>query len=201
MSSPNVPELLPFSVYETSRNATIPRVALAGALFWFIAMTIEQVATTRDSLGVTLIVNAFGALLFWLLLAIGIRWLLNRIVRQLYDGTSPWMPPMPPGQYDARLSCSVMRGITAVGGHLYVGRQEWVFVPHTKNLPRHRNPLHWEHPERLSLSTEPVRSAWLQLLLGKLPDRLVISHAGLRDQLLVPDAQRVCEELDRFRSA
>ena len=190
-----VPELLPLSAYEAVRNATIPRAAALAALFFFVAMT---VTTTHDSLAVDLVINALGALLFWFLFAAGMRAMLARMTRQLYDGTSPWMPPPPPGEYQVRVASSLMRGRIAVGGHLYVGREKWVFVPHTKNLPQHRSIQHWERPDRISLSTEPVHSAWLQLVLGKLPDRLVVSDGGLRDLLVVPEADHVRQELQRY---
>lgn len=94
------------------------------------------------------------------------------------------------------MACSLIRGRVAVGGHLYVGRDEWVFMPHKRNLSGHLNPIRWERPEGLSLSTEPVRSRWLRVVLGgNLPDRLVVSLGGLRDELVVPDAQLALTEL------
>jgi hypothetical protein len=86
-----------------------------------------------------------------------------------------------------------------VGGHLYVGPENLVFVPHTKNLRRHRQPIHWKQPECLSVSTEPAQLWWLQKLVGARPtDRLVIADNGVRTLLAVPDAELVRAELEVY---
>jgi hypothetical protein len=190
-SSPSCPELLPLSAYENVRAVSYPRLAfLSGALF-FVLMTITQVDM--------LVWNAISGILFGLFFAKAMLWQLKRITRQLYDGSSPWIPPAPPGEYIARMASSQMRGHIAVGGHLYVGREAWVFMPHTKNLRAHREPMRWDRPGRLVLSTEPVRSRWVTIILGsKLPDRLGVSLGGFRDQFVVPDAQLAVFELQKI---
>ncbi|HZS60522.1 MAG TPA: hypothetical protein VFA43_14710 [Gemmatimonadaceae bacterium] len=177
------------------------RIGIFCALGWFVGMTIMQLVTTHDSLILILSLNAVGAVFFGAVFALVMRRWMRRVMRELYDGTSPWMSPVPPGEYEARVMCSVMRGRIAVGGHLYVGRELWTFMPHTKNLRGHRDPMRWERPGRLVLSTEPIQSRWLTVILGsKTSDRLVVSLGGLRDQFVVPDAKLAVFELQKILS-
>jgi len=193
-----VRQLLPLSAYEVTRSANFARLAFAMAVWWFVFRTIVDVATARYGLGETLIIDAVGAVVFGVLFAVAMHWSMDRQVTRLYEGRGAIVPE-PTGHYgyDFRVLCSLLRGRVRIGGHLYVGPENWVFVPHPKNRRSRRQPIRWEHPERIALSTEPAQLWWLQKFVGvRATDRLVVSDGGLRERFVVPDAQFVRDELE-----
>jgi hypothetical protein len=194
-------DLLPLSAYESSVAWNPQRVGIvAGVLFGIpMAMLIWR-DDPKSGLGAAVATAAVAAVLFGAFWPPAFRTLMGRLMRPIYEGDSRIVPSPPSGRYLARLMCSLMRGRIAVGGHLYVGPENWVFVPHTRNLRIHREPVRWEQPDRLSISTQPARLGWPGRLLGAEPtDRLVLANGESRDQFVVPDTEHTAAELKRYQ--
>src|SRR5688572_27118278 len=81
--------------------------------------------------------------------AFGVLWVnwfardMTRVAHRLYSGDPSIVPPPPAGRFDTRIMCNrLVTPRLAVGGHLYLGPEEWIFVPHRKNRRHDQAPLH-----------------------------------------------------------
>jgi hypothetical protein len=172
------------------------RSTLVLGLLWWIPMTMFMLRTNQGSIGFVAAVCAVGALLFGSLVTMLARFATRQLTQHVYYCVWPIVPAAPPGQYDARLMCRMQRGRLTVGGHLYVGAEGWVFVPHTRNGPFYRRPVRWDRPTALSLSMQSARWSWFGWLFG-LPrhDQLVLADGARRAVFVVPNAAHVVSAL------
>lgn len=84
--------------------------------------------------GVSLLAGA----LFGLLFPPGLKRSLLRTTEAVYRGEPPYSTIPPDARFEHSLPCSLMAGKLAVGGVLYLAPGLATFVPHGRNLPRHR---------------------------------------------------------------
>lgn len=181
-------ELQPLSAYENASGPSFVRSTAVLGLLWGIPMTMFMLRTKRGSPAFVIAVAAIGGLLFGGLLTILARFARRQLTQLVYHGVWPIVPAAPPGEYETRLMCRLKRGWLTLGGHLYVGDQAWVFVPHTRNGPFYRKPVRWDRPATLSLSTQ--RARW-----GR-DDRLVLTDGERRAIFVVPNAADVAATLN-----
>jgi hypothetical protein len=189
-------DLQPLSAYEQSSGPNLVRSTLVLAVLWGIPMTMFMLRTNQGSVGFVVMVAAIGGLLFGGLVTMLARFATRQLTQLVYHCVWPIVPAAPSGEYEARLMCRLKRGRMAVGGHLYVGAEGWVFVPHTRNGPFYRKPVRWEQPAAFSLSTQRARWGALTWLFG-LPrgDQLVLANGANRAVFVVPNAAEVAAAL------
>lgn len=187
----------PLSAYEHASAVGIVRPTLVLGLVWGIPMTMFMLRTHQGSVGFVVTICAIGALLFGSLVTMLARFATRQLTQQVYHGIWPIVPAAPPGEYDARLMCRMKRGRLSIGGHLYVGAERWVFVPHTRNGPFYRRPVNWDRPAALSLSAAHPRRSWLSWLFGSTKvDHLVLSDGDRGAVFIAPNAADVVSALD-----
>lgn len=190
-------DVQPLSAYENSSGPNLVRSTLVLAVLWGIPMTMFMLRTNQGTPGFVIMVAAIGGLLFGGLVTMLARFATRQLTQLVYHCVWPIVPAAPPGEYDSRLMCRLKRGRMAVGGHLYVGNEGWVFVPHTRNGPFYRKPVRWERPTGFSLSTQRPRWGWFTWLFG-LPagDQLVLADGANRAVFVVPNAADVAATLN-----
>lgn len=145
----------------------------------------------------------FGFLWVWMTCR-----MLGKLVRRLYDGDPALVPPPPAGDYRCRLMCSLLVSRIAVGGHPYAGPSQWIFIPHGKNLARHRHPTTLWTSGGLKLTTKPTPARKLARMLG-VPSNLTldVNTATGVATLQLPEAERAaarlrhCSDVDATKSA
>lgn len=189
-------DLLPFSAYESASTVSFGRSTLVLGLLWGIPMTTFMLRTHQGSLGFVLVIAAIGALIFGSLITMLARFARRQLTQAVYYCVWPIVPAAPPGEYEARLMCSLIRGRLPVGGHLYVGPRAWTFVPHARNGPVMRKTVRWEQPSRLSVSAQRPSWGWLAWLFGvPTNDQVVLADGEAQAVLVVPNAADVVPEL------
>jgi hypothetical protein len=195
-------DLLPFSAYENASTVSFGRSTVVMGLFWGIPMTAFMLQTHQGSPGVVLFSGAIGALVFGSLITMLGRFARRQLTQAVYHCVWPIVPATPPGQYEARLMCSLIRGRLPVGGHLYIGPRAWTFVPHARNGPVLRKTVRWEQPSRLSVSAQRPTWRWVPWLFG-MPnnDQVVLADGESRAVFVVPNAADVVPELTAAISA
>jgi hypothetical protein len=190
-------DLQPLSAYENASGPSIVRSTLVLGLLWGVPMTLFMLRTNQGSVGFVVAIGAIGALIFGSLVTMLARFATRQLTQQVYHCVWPIVPAAPPGEYDTRLMCRMLRGRFPVGGHLYIGAGAWVFVPHVRNGPFYRKPVRWERPAQLSFSTQRPRWSWLGWLFGvSQADRLVFADGDNRAVFVVPNAARIATALD-----
>jgi hypothetical protein len=140
-----IPELLPVEAYERQFPTNPLRVALFfGMIFGVLDAVFSLLGGQRDP-DILLMELATGLLkgfvigFIWFFV---FRYMMQRLTRRIYHGDPGIVPPAPAGSYDYRLASNLVLGRSmSVGGHLYIGRETWTFVPHRRNLKRHQAPL------------------------------------------------------------
>lgn len=191
-------DLQPLSAYQNASTVGIVRPTLVLGLLWGIPMTMFMLRTHQGTVGFVVAVCAIGAVLFGSLVTLLARFASRQLTQQVYYCVWPIVPAAPPGQYDARLMCRLKRGRLTIGGHLYIGAESWVFVPHTKNGPFYRQPVRWAQPAALSLSARDPRRSLLSWLFGSTPhDQLVISDGNRGAVFLVPNAADIISAMNQ----
>ncbi|HTD59595.1 MAG TPA: hypothetical protein VK679_03030 [Gemmatimonadaceae bacterium] len=194
-------DLLPLSAYEKASTVSFGRSTVVLALLWGIPMTTFMLRTHQGSPGVILVSGAIGALFFGSLLTMLMGFARRQLTQQVYYCVWPIVPAPPPGQYEARLMCSLIRGRLPVGGHLYIGPETWAFVPHARNGPLMRKTVRWEQPSRLSISAQRPRWGWIAWSFGvPINDQVVLADGEARAVLIVPNASDIVSAISALRS-
>ena len=115
------------------------------AVLWGLPMTLIMAFTAGSTIGFIpiIIIGAIGAAFFGIAWTAWFRSSMRGLIRRIHEGDPKIVPPPPPGNYASRIMCSMLRtSRVSVGGHLYVAKGRWVFVPHRKNLKVHQAPIH-----------------------------------------------------------
>jgi hypothetical protein len=98
-----------------------------------------------------------------------------------------------------RLPCSWMRRDNlAVGGVLYLGPSGFLFMPHTKNLPTHREPFEIQPIEDIRFSlVKPRLNILTRLLVERIPLHLEIESRDRSARFMVPEAESTLNKITR----
>lgn len=118
----------------------------------------------------------------------------------LYAGDSQLVPPPPSlNEFSARLPCSWMKTANfAVGGVLYLGQGCMTFVPHTKNLPPHREPFEFPQVDSATVSiVEPSLNLFARLLIPRPPHHMEIKWTGGSARFIVPEVEETSIKVKR----
>jgi hypothetical protein len=192
-------DILPVEAYERPFVGPARRTIIAMAVLWGVPMTLLFVLSTYRSIGVVfpLLVGAVGGPGFGVFWTRSFRRRMRAFVRRLYEADPALVPALPPGVFDCRVSCSLIpSGRIAVGGHLYAGPADWVFVPHQKNLPRHRAPTVLSISADVTLTPGKMPRRGLARLLTSEPiHTLDVRTAGGMVRLYVPEPELVAAKL------
>jgi hypothetical protein len=167
------------------------------AILWGVPMTLILAFTDSGlSLSGALAAGTIGAVMFAGAMSLFFR----RLISQLYTGGPPLVPTPPEGTYAFRMLSSLSMGpILKIGGHLYAGPSQLVFVPHLKNREKDRVPrvLPWERVERIEEFARP--SPWLARLIVPGPMWSLRVVGGGEEWLLeIPNGSNAAEALRRF---
>jgi hypothetical protein len=162
-------------------------------------MTLLIVLTSYQSLGVMLplVIGILAGLLFGFLWTRSFRRRMRTFLRRLHEADPKLVPPPPAGVFHCRVGCSfVPSGRIAVGGHLYAGPGDWVFVPHRKNLPRHRAPTILPITTDLTLTPRTMPQRGIARLFTTAPiQSLEVCSGGSSVRLFVPEPEVVAARL------
>jgi len=203
-------DLLPLEPYERTDRAALWRSARVMAVLWGVPMTAYQLFVSNEwwdepwpllvfGISMTLVVGAASGLLFGMLWTWMFQGAMEKLTRRIHDG-DPAIVPAPPEGQDFRLACSYLLTPTmAVGGHLYAAPDALTFVPHNRNLPRHRSPLALPAGPGLGLELVDVPLKGLARLLADGPVRRLRIHAGgASADFVTPDPDVVVDHLRRY---
>ncbi|WP_420126874.1 hypothetical protein [Longimicrobium sp.] len=197
-------ELLPPQAYQ-GMGASRTRTALVMAVLWGVPMTLFTMLDAEDALEAVLLllVGVMGALVFGFMWAWTMAFWMGRLQKRIYQGDPRIVPAPPAGDYDYRLACSYMASpALAVGGHLYLGPAAWTFVPHRKNLKRHRAPLTIAITPGTEVQCVEVRLPALARLLVPGPAyRLQVRTAALIATFVTPEPHTVTARLREYLQA
>lgn len=201
-----IPELLPIEAYEREFPASPLRVALFfGAFFGVWDAVISLLGGERDP-GIVVMELAKGLLAGFVtgfLWFFAFQYLMRRLVRRIYHGDPRIVPVAPTGSYDYRLPCNLMLGRSmSVGGHLYIGRETWTFVPHRRNLKRHQAPLTIPTAPPPAVEAVEVPLHGLARLILKDPIRRVqVRTSSTTHRLVTPEPDAVAARLREYLHA
>lgn len=142
-------QLVPLEVYrEGVRGISSARLGLlAGSLFALLFFPPMEAVSRWASpdwplpwllpAGVSLLAGA----LFGLLFPPALKRKLLRATEAVYRGEPPYATAPPDARFTHSLLCNRIDGKLGVGGVLYLAPGLATFVPHRRNLPRHRSPV------------------------------------------------------------
>lgn len=191
--------LLPLEPYERPFIGPAWRTVLAMAVLWGLPMTLLAVFTTYHDIGIALplTVGVLAGLGFGFLWTRSFRRRMRTLMHRLYDADPALVPAPPTGPYQCRVSCNLVQpGRIAVGGHLYVGQGDWVFVPHRRNLPKHRSPITLPVSADIELTPRTAPPRGLARLFTIEPVGSIEVRSGpLNVRLYVPEPSTVAAQL------
>jgi hypothetical protein len=193
-------ELLPIEAYLPPSRPFPWRTALVMAFLWGVPMTtVLLVSEGSEELGlpVVLVTGTMGGLLFGILWTGSFWRSILHLTRRVYNADPRMVPQPPPGDYDFRLACSYLASRhISIGGHLYIGEEDWVFVPHRKNLKRHRTPRTIRRNTITQVDAGSLPPTVFARLFSSEPDqRLLVRTDGEESRFRVPHAEKVASEL------
>jgi hypothetical protein len=139
---------------------------------------------------------AISGVIFGITFPRSIKRRLLRVTEAVYSGTGSYASTAPGGAYTHRLPCSLVNSRLEVGGVLYLGRRLATFVPHSMNLPRHRQPLAIADGTECVVETVARPRTFLATLLGvDLPDLVRIVSAQGAWELNMPRPAQLALEI------
>ena len=175
-------ELLPFEAYDEQVAYASPRwrVALSvGLVYAFILLLVDLAVPPLRNAGEPLPrllvrVGGTGALfgVFWA--GFG-PWWQRRQLRKLVTGDPDEVPAAPAGNFPVRITANLIEpGYRVIGGHLYAGPGDWVFVPQRRTPQREREPRRIERGTVRSVRPASDRLPPISRLFTRGPRPVVI---------------------------
>jgi hypothetical protein len=195
--------LIPFEEYARSDRAHWASVRLRIGLLFGICMGGFSFAMGHTGLMGSALIAVFAGTLFGVLWVALMQMSMRRLLKRIYDADPTLVGPEPsPDEYGFRMPCSLLRApLMAVGGVLHMGRTEWRFVPHRRNLPKHRDPLTIRPLDDLELALVPTQLSRLsKLLVSKAPDVVELRWGSETARLLVPTPETTLRLLRNVRA-
>lgn len=124
---------------------------------------------------------------------------IQNVTRAVYLGTAPFAVEPPTGAYTHRLPASWRTSDRfAVGGVLFVGKGTLAFVPHARNLPKHRTPVFIKYGRDTTIDTESQPMTTMRrILFSRLPDLLRVSNRQDEWRFIVPRAGETVDTIRR----
>jgi hypothetical protein len=198
-TSPRMDDVLPLATYEGPFLGSSRRLALTMSLLWGVPMSLLAVMSTYHTLGLAypLAISILGSLAFGFLFARAFRKKILALTLRLYEADPKLVPAPPVGAFTCRVLCNLaLSPRMGVGGHLYAGPGQWVFVPHLKNLAKHRAPtvLSTEGAPQLTPQTESA-GRLVRLFGPTFVTSLEVRDGGRVSKLYVPEPERVASTL------
>jgi hypothetical protein len=136
--------------------------------------------------------------------AFGVLWVnwfardMMRLAHRLYSADPSIVPSPPAGRFDTRIMCNrLVTPRLAIGGHLYLGPDEWIFVPHRKNRRQDQSPLRLPSNRIRQVELVDLRPTGLARLISARPVPMIHVVADDSVLFLAPDASDVASELRR----
>jgi len=136
--------------------------------------------------------------------AFGVLWVvfftreMTRVARRIYGGDPAIVPSPPAGRFETRLMCNrLVSQKLGVGGHLYLGPDEWAFVPHRKNRQVDQTPLHLPVNRIRRVDQIEFRPTGLARLISAQPVPIVRILADDTSSFVTPNPTEVATELRR----
>jgi hypothetical protein len=198
-----VRDLISLEDYLESLGGGFRRPAIVAGLLFGISMGafgLFGLWSTRgpaEALSTAALLSVLSGVAFGFLFARGMKKKIKRIARSVFEGEGRYAAPPPAGAWEARVPCNRIDGDMGVGGTLYLGAGGFAFVPHSVNLPRHR--------QAVTSSGEPLTAKlvafqgnrWQRLLVPEPPPLLEISSPGDAWRFVVPMPKRVLPGIER----
>ncbi len=195
--------LLPFDEYVHSDRVHWSTIRIRIGLLFGIGMAIFSFAMGNVGVLGALILGAFAGTLFGVLWTASMQISMRRLLRRIYDADPKIVGAEPlPAEYPLRLPCSLLISpMMAVGGVLHLGPNEWQFVPHKRNLPRHRGIVSIAPLDQLELGVVPGELTRLsRVFLSRAPDLLELRWNGRTARLVVPNPESTLQRLNEVRA-
>jgi hypothetical protein len=195
-------ELLSWPEYVASSRSPAWRSVVVMSVLWGGPMTGIIVITQGREIGIVpaLMIGIITGVLFGTLWTVWFRLAMRRFVRRVYHGDPKLVPQPPEGGFEARVPCNLLlTDKMAVGGHLYLGRDQSVFVPHNRNLRQHRSPVVLTPGAHSAVTVHELTPPLLTRILAKGPIQVFdVNVAEGSVRLLVPKAESVLPKLEPF---
>ena len=154
----------------------------------------------RDTLGTAglLMLGLTAAAGFGVLWVISFAREMTRVAHRIYIGDPSIVPSPPAGRFDTRIMCNhLVSPRLAVGGHLYLGPEEWTFVPHRKNRRGDQAPLHLPVNRIREVDQIELRPTGLARMMSSQPVPMIRVLGDESHSFLAPNPGDVVSELRR----
>jgi hypothetical protein len=198
-----VTNLVPFDEYVESDRAHWAGVRLRIGLMFGMGMALFSYFMNNAGIFLAVMLGIFSGTLFGLLWTASMRVSMKRLLRKIYDG-DPKIVGLDPvsANYPLRMPCSLLQSpMMAVGGVLHFSEADWRFVPHQRNLPRHRDPVSLAPVNQIQLSVVPGQlSPVSRLFFAKAPPLLELRWNGHSAKLVVPNPESTMHRLRRVQT-
>jgi hypothetical protein len=198
-------DLVPLTAYQTAPLFHRGRLgAVAGVFFGLVISAtfalLERCSPSPCDPGASaLVAGTLGGACFGWLFPRTVNAKLRKLTTRVFEGSGRYAAPAPTADLSHRLPSSlVVSRALAIGGVLYVGPEQLLFVPHSANLPRHRA-LRLIPRHALTVGVRPASLAGVQsFFFPNAPERLVLSDGTLSWEFVVPTPTSVCDALQQI---
>jgi len=162
---------------------------LTMGLFGLLALW--PTAGPERALALAVLGGASSGLIFGFFFPRSLQKKMQRIARSVFTAEGRYAAPPPAGTWTARVPCNYLLGSIGVGGLLYLQPGGFAFVPHSGNLPRHRQIVTATgEPLTVKLIALPP-SWWHSLVIAERPPLLELASASKAWRFVVPEPEKV----------
>ena len=201
--------LVPREIYESDASGYWKRLRVfSGIGFGIFSGVVFEVSTgilepihrsIWSHVFIGVLIGVFGGLFFGFFYPRSFRRRMSSVSDAIYLGRPEFDVPPPPGpRWEYRLPCSyLLSDHFAVGGVLYIGPSGLLFMPHKKNLEKHRVPLEMGPIDNLHLSlTSPQLNWYFRLLVPHPVPRLNVEWPNGNAIFLIPEPDSVSQLIE-----
>jgi hypothetical protein len=196
-------DLIALEDYVASLGTGLRRSSTASGLLFglcmggFCLLALWSKSGPSKALQTATLGGVVAGLVFGYLLPRRLKKKLRHLSRSVFQGEGRYAAPPPAGAWEARVPCNRMAGSIGIGGLLYLQPGGFAFVPHSVNLPRHRQTV-TSTGEPLTARLIALPSAWWHPLVTSVrPPLLEISSSGDAWQFVVPKPEEILPGIER----
>lgn len=174
-----------------SRMSVVSGVLFGLPMGLFGLLALWPTAGPEKALSFAALGGASTGLLFGFFFPRSLRKKMQRIARSVFAAEGRYAAPPPGGIWTARVPSNYLLGPIGVGGILYLQPGGFAFVPHSGNLPRHRQIVTATgEPLTAKLIALPP-SWWHSLVVAERPPLLEIAAASKAWRFVVPKPEEI----------
>jgi len=190
-------DLINLDDYVATLGGGLGRMSIVSGAFFGLTMSLFGLlalwptAGPEKALSLAALGGASSGLLFGFFFPRSLKKKMQRIARSVFTAEGRYAAPPPAGTWTARVPCNYLLGSIGVGGLLYLQPDGFAFVPHSGNLPRHRQIVTATAEPLTAKLIELPPSWWHSLVVAERPPLLEIASASTAWRFVVPKPEQV----------